>query len=247
MARSLLIRGMLCGLAAGLVVFLFARWLGEPAVNSAIGVEEALAHAAAGPHEHEPELVSRAVQAGWGLFTGTMVYSIALGGLFALAFALCWGRVGRLGARPLAALLAGAGFVAVYLVPYLKYPANPPSVGMPETIGYRTALYFGMIVLSIAAMAVAFNLGRSLVGRLGRWYAGLAGAAAYVVLIAAASLLMPSIDEVPQAFPATLLWDFRLVALGMQAILWTILGLGFGELAERAVVSSRLTAALRRP
>jgi hypothetical protein len=244
MARSLLIRGMLCGLAAGLIVFLFARWLGEPAVNGAIGIEEALAHAAGEPHEHE--LVSRAVQAGWGLFTGTMVYSIALGGLFALTFSVCWGRVGRLGARPLAALLAGAGFVAVYLVPYLKYPANPPSVGSPETIGYRTALYFGMVALSIAAMVVAFNLGRSLVGRFGCWHAALAGAAAYMVLIAAASLLMPSIDEVPQVFPATLLWDFRLVALGMQAILWTILGLGFGELAERTVVSRRFSPAVRR-
>ena len=50
--------------------------------------------------------------------------------------------------------LAASGFVAVYLVPYLKYPANPPAVGNPDTIGTRTGLYFVMIVLSIIAMFV---------------------------------------------------------------------------------------------
>ena len=92
----------------------------------------------------EPELVSRATQAGLGLLTGVTVYSAAFGGLFALAFALVNGRVGGLGVRANAALLAGGAFVSIYVVPNLKYPANPPSVGQPETIGSRTALYFAM-------------------------------------------------------------------------------------------------------
>ena len=59
-------------------------------------------------------------------------------------------------------LLAVAGFVAIYLVPNLKYPANPPSVGNPETIGMRTALYFVMIAISVAAISVPFRLKRLL-------------------------------------------------------------------------------------
>ena len=77
---------------------------------------------------------------GIGLFTGVVVYSAAFGGLFALVFAFAYGRIGRPDPRVTAALLAVAGFVVVSLVPALKYPPNPPAVGNPETIGYRTAL-----------------------------------------------------------------------------------------------------------
>jgi hypothetical protein len=132
-------------------------------------------------------------------------------------------------------LLAGAAFVAVYLVPFLKYPANPPSVGNPDTIQYRTALYFGMILISVAAMVACLNLGRALLGRIERWHAVLAAGATYIVIVLVAYAVLPSINEVPQAFPAVLLWQFRTVSLGMQAILWTALALLFGELTERSL------------
>ena len=56
--------------------------------------------------EPVPELVSRAVQAGIGLFTGVTVYNTAFGGLFALVFALAYRRMGDFGPRTTAALLA---------------------------------------------------------------------------------------------------------------------------------------------
>jgi hypothetical protein len=238
MARSFLIRGMLCGLVAGLLVFLFAKYFGEPNVDGAIAVEDQIARAAGEPPE--PVLVSRTLQATWGLFTGTMVFSIAMGGIYALVYAFAWGRLGRLGARAAAALIALGGFVVLYLMPYLKYPANPPSVGNPDTIGYRTALYFGVLVLSIVALVAALNLGRALLGRLGRWHAAMAGVAASLVIMVVVDLAMPNINEVPDIFPAVLLWQFRLVALGMQVILWTALGLLFGELTERALARAPL-------
>src|SRR4051812_38016041 len=183
MARSFLIRGMLCGLAAGLLVFIFAKIFGEPNVDSAIGFEEQLAHLAGGAHEHEQEIVSRDIQSSWGLLVGVMVYATALGGLFSLLYAYAWGRMGKLGARASAALLAGAAFVAVYLVPFAKYPANPPSVGNPDTIGFRTQLYFGMIVVAIVAMVAAINLGRALLKRYGIWNASIAGGLVFLVLV----------------------------------------------------------------
>jgi hypothetical protein len=72
----------------------------------------------------ESELVSRSVQSGVGLLTGVVVYGTAFGGLFALAFAFAYQRIGRLSARATAALLAAAGFVALVLVPQLKYPTE---------------------------------------------------------------------------------------------------------------------------
>ena len=66
------------------------------------------------------------------------------------------------------------------------------------------------------------------------WSAALNAAGAYLVVIVAANLLLPDVDVVPDSFPATLLWQFRLAALGTQLILWTTIGLLFGALTERA-------------
>jgi predicted cobalt transporter CbtA len=250
MVRTLLIRGMLVGLVAGLLVFGVGRLAGEPHVDLAIAFEaqmdaaKAHEHAEAGAHTHampgmsneeaEPELVSRPTQAGIGLFTGVMVYSAAFGGLFALVFAFADGRTAQLGPRALSALLAGAGFVAVYLVPNLKYPANPPAIGEPDTIGLRTALYFTIMLISVAAMVGAAILRKRLAARMDGWSAALIAAAAYIVVVGGAQGAMPTINEVPEQFPAVLLWQFRLASLGMQVVMWATIGLLFGALTERA-------------
>jgi predicted cobalt transporter CbtA len=245
MVRSLFVRGMLVGIVAGLLSFVFLKIYGEPQVDIAVAFEtqvEAAKAAAAGASEG-PELVSRQVQAGLGLFTAVMAYSVAFGGLFGLAFAFAYRRIpGAVTPQGVALLLAAVGFVAVYLVPNLKYPANPPSVGDAETIGMRTALYFVMIAISIAAMIGAFSLKRLLVGRFGDWNSTLAVAAYYIVIVAIAGLLLPAVNEVPQQFPAVVLWKFRVASIGAQFIMWATLGLLFGALTQRAAVNSGLRA-----
>ncbi|HEX4767978.1 MAG TPA: CbtA family protein [Lichenihabitans sp.] len=255
MVGTLLLRGMLVGLLAGFLCFGFLKIFGEPQVDRAMAFEtqldEAKAKAAADQAiaeglpppkaEDEPELVSRPVQSGLGLFTGAIVYGAAFGGLFALAFALAYGRIGAFGARATSALLAASGFVAVYLVPNLKYPANPPSIGHPETIGSRTALYFAAIALSLAAMIACVMLGRMLLRRFGAWNAWLMAAAAYLLVIVAMALALPGVDEVPAEFPAVVLWTFRVASLGAQMILWGTIGLAFGALTERASKAGRVS------
>jgi predicted cobalt transporter CbtA len=241
MIRTLLIRGMLAGVLAGLVVFGFGKVFGEPPVDRAISFENALdeakakAEAAKGIHvEAEPELVSREVQAGLGLFTGVMVYSTAFGGLFALVFAVADRRAVALGPRATSALLAASGFIAVYVVPNLKYPANPPSIGQPDTIGHRTALYVIMLALSVAAMVGAAVLRKRLAGRQGGWNAHLIAAGAYLIAVIVVARILPGVNEVPDEFPAVVLWQFRVASFGMQLIMWATIGLVFGALAERA-------------
>jgi predicted cobalt transporter CbtA len=182
----------------------------------------------------EPEVVSREVQASIGLLTGVAVYGTALGGLFALAYAFISGRLVQLPPRAATILIAAVGFLVLYIVPYLKYPANPPSVGQTDTIGYRTQLYFGMIVFSLAALAIAISFGRQAFDKFGGWNATILGAAVYLVLVAIAAYALPAINEVPEKFPADLLWNFRVAALGTQAILWVTIGLLFGWLVERS-------------
>lgn len=252
MVSALLLRGMVAGLLAGLIVFGFGKVFGEPQVDRAIAFETALDEAKAKAEmakgmtvEVEPEIVSRGAQASIGLFTGVVVYCAAFGGLFALVFAYAYGRAGSLRPRMLCVLLAAAGFVAIYVAPNLKYPANPPSVGQPDTIGIRTGLYFVMMALSIAAMTGAVVLGRRLAPRHGVWSATLIAGATYIVVIFVAQLLLPAINEVPEGFPAVVLWRFRIASLGMQLVMWTTLGLVFGALAEK-LADPRAAPARRR-
>lgn len=241
MTGRLLVRGMIFGLVAGLLSFGFFKLAGEPYVDRAIAFESAMeqkkaeeAKAQGLPSEQaSPELVSREVQAGIGLLTAVAVYSTAFGGLFSLAFALAYRRMGDFSARAASALLAAAGLTSVYLVPMLKYPANPPSVGLPETIDMRTSLYFAMILISLAAMIGAGMLRLRLNHRLGNWNAALIAAAAYIVIVTVVAMTLPDVNEVPEDFPATVLWQFRIASLGGQAIMWGTLGLLFGMAAER--------------
>jgi predicted cobalt transporter CbtA len=261
MAGRLLLRGMLVGIVAGLLCFGFLKIVGEPQVDRAIAFEtqldEAKARAEAqaliakglpAPKEEpEPELVSRRVQAGIGLFTGVMVYSVAFGGLFALAFGLAYGRMGNFDPRTTAALVAIFGVVAVYIVPNLKYPANPPSVGDPATIGMRTGLYFSMIAISLAAMIAAGMLRLRLLARHAPWNAFLISAGAYLIVVVIVGLALPAVNEVPAEFPAVVLWQFRIASAGAQLIMWTTLGIGFGFVAESSLQSSQARDRTSRP
>jgi predicted cobalt transporter CbtA len=231
MTRTLLLRGMLVGVVAGLLVFAFARWIGEPQVERAIAFETAADRAKG--EAPEPEMVSRRVQKSAGLLTGTVVFGAAVGGLFGLVFAFAYGRIGEMGPRALAAVLGALGYVAVVLVPNLKYPANPPAVGSAETIGVRTGAYFLLIAVSIAAMVFSLQMRRGFAKRFGEWNGSLLAAALFVVVVGVVAHFMPEVDEVPAGFPVTLMWKFRVAALEIQAVLWGTLGLGFGWLTER--------------
>ena len=266
MVRALVLRGVGAGALAGLVAFVFARIFAEPLIQAAIDYEtgrddsKAATVGIAGKVE-APELFSRAVQANVGIGLGMVAFGIAVGCFFAVAFCMSYGRTGRIRPRQLSLLVAVAGFVTLYLVPFLKYPANPPAIGNPDTIGDRSALYLGMIVASVAFAGIAVWLGQKLQPRLGNWNAGLLGALAFIVLCAVVRALLPALGELsanaevsgsvltetPQpltdasgaivypGFDADLLFKFRLYSLGAQAILWTVLGVVFAPLGERVL------------
>jgi predicted cobalt transporter CbtA len=239
---------MIAGLVAGLLYAVFAYAIGEPPLDAAIAVEEqhAAAPAEAGhgeaAHSHGEaapaegggeELVSRGVQSTLGLLTAALVYGVAIGGIFALVFAVAQGRVGRMTPRATAAVLALVGYVVIYVVPFLKYPANPPASSAAATIGQRTGLYLVMVLFSVLAATGAAVLRQRLASRHGAWNATLLAAAAYLVLISAIGYAMPTINETPADFPAPVLYDFRVASLGGQLVLWAALGLTFGALVQR--------------
>jgi predicted cobalt transporter CbtA len=236
MVASYLRRGMAAGFLAGLLAGLFAFFVGEPILDRAIGLEASAGHsheAAEAGHGHEEEVFGRTTQK-VGLFFATGLFGVTAGGIFGLAYAYFRGRMssGTDWARSLS--LTAAIFAGAFLIPFLKYPANPPTVGDPATIGARTAAYFAMVGLSLLAVLVAWRAARALRER------GILAPARHLAvglgLVSFVAVMFLALPDAPSPgdFPAGLLWDFRLSSFGTQLVFWTGLGVVFGLLCERA-------------
>jgi hypothetical protein len=234
MEKRIIARGLLAGAIGSVAAFVFARTFVEPVIDQAIAYEEAQASG----HEHGVELFTRGVQANIGMGFGVLAFGVAMGALFAVVYCVAYGRVGNLSPRLLSVLLAGGMFLSLYVVPFLKYPPNPPAVSLDDTIRQRTMLYLLIVVLSAAMLAAAVWLGQSLVERFGAWSATLIATASYVVAIAIVMMVMPTIDETPDGFPADVLYEFRLYSWGTQVVLWAVIAVVFASMAQRLLGES---------
>ena len=248
-------RGLLAGALAGVCAFLFARVFVEPVISRAIDYEEGRGEMRAAMsgdmHEHGMELFTRDVQSWAGLGFGVLAFSVAMGGLFAVAFVVAYTRSPGVSVRMLSVLLATGAFVTVCLVPSVKYPANPPAIGEADTIRERTGLYLLMILTSVVLALVALWLGRRLVPRFGTWGATLLAMGGYLVAVGVVMGALPTVAQTPQpltdasgtirypGFPADDLYHFRLYAVGTQAVIWAVIGLVFGVLASRLLEGQR--------
>jgi hypothetical protein len=267
MVRALVLRGAGVGVIAGLLAFLFARIFAEPVIQAAIEYESgrddakaALAVAAGQtPEEAGPDIFSRAIQANIGIGVGIVAFGLAIGLFFAVTYCMAYGRTGNIRPRQLSLLVALFGFVTLFAVPFIKYPANPPSIGNPDTIGDRGGLWLLMVVASVIFAIVAVWVGQRLQARFGTWNATLIAGAGFIVVMGILMAILPSLGqlsanlevsgslltETPQplknaagvivypGFDADLLYRFRLYSVGAQIILWGVIGLGFAPLAER--------------
>ena len=218
---------MAAGLLVGLLAGLFAFFVGEPVLDRAVALEEASEGA------HHEEIFSRSTQK-VGLFFATGLFGVTVGGVFGIAYAFFRDRLAAGSDLGRSVSLAGAIFVGAFLIPFLKYPANPPSVGDPSTIRERTAAYFALVALSLLTMLVAWLTARTLKAR------GLDAPRRRIMvgvgLVLVVAVLFVSLPAGPSAegFPSGLLWAFRFSSLGTQVVFWAGLGLLFGWLCERA-------------
>lgn len=224
-------RGLAAGLLAGLLAGAFAFFLGEPALDRAIRLE---AQAAGNSHEHSHEEVFSRGEQKAGLILATALYGAAVGGIFGLASAFFRDRVSARSERARSLLLAGAIFSGAVVLPFLKYPPNPPGVGVdPSTLTERTLAYLAMMALGVLAVLAAWRFRQGLAGVSGS-ARNLAAAGVMLGLWAVLYLAMPRFDLVGEEVPSSLLWGFRFSSLGTQAVLWAGIGVIFGLLAERA-------------
>ena len=238
--NTVLRTAVLAGLVAAVAVALFHQVATEPLIDAAIEIEEsrAAAHATGEAAEGAP-VVSRDAQR-IGLMVGVPLYGVAMGILFCIAFFL----VQRLrpGLDPIkrGALLGLAGYWCLALAPFLKYPANPPGVGDPETIQARVFLDLAMKVLLLAAAAASFAVaGR---GSLRPWMLVVAN-----VLFGAVLFAVLPVNTDPVAMPGGLLLQFRALSLAGLTLLWGLMTALFVWQLKRSTGEGPAGAALTGP
>ena len=173
---------------------------------------------------------------------GVILVSIALGVIFATTFAAVRHRLPGRNDWQRSITWAATAFVVVYLVPFLKYPPNPPAVGDPDTIDERTILYFAVLAWSVGAAFLALRLGRWMRARR---YSDPARqgtvAVTWIVLVAIGFMVLPGSPDAVTA-PATLIWRFRGASAGGALVLWVVTGIVFGALS---LTAARRTGGVR--
>ncbi len=226
--KAFLGRGALAGIAGGVVAALFQWSVTERQIRQALAIEAAREF---GAHE---EMFSRGTQVIGGML-GACLYGVFLGLIFGFVCALLWSALSGRDAFTRSIRLAAVIFVAWTLVPALKYPANPPGVGNPDTVGQRTVSYLSLVLVSVLLAVLARELWKHLTAR------GIEGAprfasvaGSYLLAITLAYLVLPANPD-PIDAPANLIWHFRLGSLAGNALLWLVIGTMFGWLGDRAI------------
>jgi Probable cobalt transporter subunit (CbtA) len=233
--RAVLSAGLVAGLLAGLAAAIFHWFATEPLIQHAIDQEGAIRAAAGEPGREE--VVSRRVQR-VGMIIGLLVFGAAWGLFFGLAYWLLPAAAPGRRARVQALFLALAGYWTLGLFPHLKYPANPPGMGDPSTIGYRQGLYFGFLALSVMGALIA-ALTYHLLGRLGgRWQRlpvrGALAGIVYAVFAGAMTLGFPDRAD-PLRLAPGLVAEFQWLTLVGVSIFWTVLPGAFVLFARRSL------------
>lgn len=235
---GVIIGAVVAGLLAGLVASVLLTFTAEPVIGRAIALEES--RHAAEPHgpgaAEEPEIVSRSDQKWFGRFAAYSLGGGAYGVLFGIVFLGLRRRSGSAAPSDAfrRALLAGAFMAGAFtIMPFIKYPPNPPAVGDPATLSERQWKYLALIFLSVVVFALAARLSTYLRER--EWTdderliaVGLATAVPLGIVCAA----LPPFHD-PIEVPANLLWRFRIASLGGNLLLWSVLTVTFGAAAVR--------------
>jgi predicted cobalt transporter CbtA len=217
---------LISGAIAGTILGLINQLLVEPYIDQAIEIEVQNTVASGEPVDLDELVQYRLWQKSGEIVAGTIL-GTSISALFGIVYVYSRDSLPGSNNKKKGLILAGIMFFVIFLIPALKYPANPPAVGDPETIEYRESLYIGMLVISgFTALGVAV-LYRSL-GQNRQESRKIIVPAIYAVIIALAFTVLPNNpDEV--AISADLLMNFRIVTTITMGIFWGALGILLGS------------------
>ena len=216
-----LVSGAFAGLVHGTVNFAIV----EPYLEQAIGIENQNLFAS-GEEEDTPEFwVEYEGYRTWqksGQILAGVILGVSVGSLFGIVFALSRNALPGNNDIKKSLLLAGIMWFTLYIIPFLKYPANPPTVGEGETVILRSILYLSFIAISGFGAIGFYQLSKRLKNN--KKVVALLG---YGIFISAVFFAMPENPDKITA-PMTLVNEFRLMsALGVTSF-WASIGVILG-------------------
>jgi MFS family permease len=262
--RAYLLRGVVVGLIAGCIVGVASFVFVEPVIDRAVSLESqrvtaehqrALESAVIQHHGDvaaavrdvpppPPDVFSRQTQH-LGLILATTLFGLGVGGFFAVAYLVVGRRVPPRTPWQRSLGLAAAMCTGAYLLPFLRFPANPPGVGDPATIDRRTYAYALAIAIGCLGVWAAWRLALHLRERgADQPIRQIAVALVLTATLVAEFVALPANTD-PIRVPPDLLWDFRLRSVGVQVLLWSIIGSTFGLLTQTAMAGGRRPWGLR--
>ncbi len=237
--RILLFLGItiLSGALAGTILGIINLGLVEPYIDQAIGIEIQNS-VSSGENVDLSEIAHYRIWQKSGEVVAAAVYGISLGALFGIIFAYSKNTLPGSNNKKKALFLAGILWFVLYLVVAIKYPANPPAVGNPETIYYREALYVAFIAISgFTALILALLWKRVKINS-----KKIVFPLVYAGIMTAAYLAMPANPD-PINISMELVQNFRVWTAVTIGIFWGLLGIIFGSLWDKFIrpEESRLT------
>jgi len=131
-------------------------------------------------------------------------------------------------------ILSGLMWFTIFVIPFLKYPANPPTVGETETVVMRGILFLTFIAISGLSAVAFYQVYKRLQNRKILAFAG------YAVFISIVFFIMPeNPDEVTA--PMELVDGFRSASFVAVSVYWLTLGLILGGFVEKLQERLNLT------
>ena len=216
-----LVSGALAGLVHGTINFALV----EPYLDQAIGLENESLFASGEAEdnlEFWAEYESYRIWQKSGQVLAGVILGLAMGSLFGIVYALSRNSLPGKTDVTKSVILAGVMWLTIYIIPFLKYPANPPTVGDGETVMLRAILYVSFIALSGIGVVIFYKLSQKLQNN--KKYFGLFG---YVIFITILFFVMPeNPDEITA--PMNLVNEFRLMSVFGVSSFWISVGLILG-------------------
>ena len=218
---------IISGAIAGTILGIINLGIVEPYIDKAIELETQK-DIQAGQNVNLDEIVGYRIWQKGGEIVGGIIYGISLSSLFGIVFAYSRNSLPTSNDKVKAIFLASIMCFVLFIVPALKYPANPPAVGAPETIYYRQGLFVGFLVISgaTALTAAAFIL-KKIDGTTSKKIS-IACAIYGAVMLVSYLVMPPNPDKI--SIPIDLIITFRFASALTISMFWGILGLTFGTL-----------------
>ena len=225
------------GVIAGIILAFLNLGIVEPTIDKAITLE-VQKQVSSGENVNMSELIDYRYWQKGGVFAGGAIYGAGLASLFGVIFVFARSKLPGKNNKQKAIFLAGIMWFVLFLMVALKYPANPPAVGDPETIYYRETLYVGYIMISgLAALGVAVFWIRTRINSkkiiIPLMYAA--------IMVTAYVVMPPNPDKIEISMD--LIQTFRILTAITIGVFWGILGIIFGSLWDKFLSREQTLAA----